>query len=172
MIKLAHVLKIELSNQLQFQEIILWTIVRDLRFGVQTGSGLASFYEHYSFVLFIELTKIEEELLDIDWVNIMHEELNIFTRNEVWKRAKKQNMIGTRWVFKNKQNEDGIVVRNKSRLVAQGYTQVSRIWLWRNICPSCKYGSNKTIVNICMCSWYHVISNGRPECIPQWMSMN
>jgi hypothetical protein len=90
-----------------------------LRFGVQTRSRLASFYEHYSFVLFIELTKIGEEILDIDWVNIMHEELNIFTRNEVWKlvkRPKKWNTIGTKWVFKNKQNEDGIVVRNKSRL--------------------------------------------------------
>ena len=33
-------------------------------------------------------------------------------------------MIGTKWVFKNKQDQDGIVVRNKARLVAQGYTQV------------------------------------------------
>jgi hypothetical protein len=32
--------------------------------------------------------------------------------------------IGTKWVFRNKENEDGIVVKNKSRLVAQGYTQV------------------------------------------------
>ena len=33
-------------------------------------------------------------------------------------------MIGTKWVFWNKQDQDGIVVRNKARLVAQGYTQV------------------------------------------------
>ena len=33
-------------------------------------------------------------------------------------------MIGTKWVFQNKQDQDGIVVRNKARLVAQGYTQV------------------------------------------------
>jgi hypothetical protein len=33
-------------------------------------------------------------------------------------------MIGTKWVFKNKQDQDGIMVRNKARLVAQGYTQV------------------------------------------------
>ena len=33
-------------------------------------------------------------------------------------------MIGTKWVFRNKQDQDGIVVRNKVRLVAQGYTQV------------------------------------------------
>ena len=33
-------------------------------------------------------------------------------------------MIGTKWVFRNKQDQYGIVVRNKARLVAQGYTQV------------------------------------------------
>ena len=33
-------------------------------------------------------------------------------------------MIGTKWVYRNKQDQDGIVVRNKARLVAQGYTQV------------------------------------------------
>ena len=31
--------------------------------------------------------------------------------------------IGTKWVFKNKQSEDGVIVRNKARLVAQGFCQ-------------------------------------------------
>jgi hypothetical protein len=34
------------------------------------------------------------------------------------------NVIGTKWAFKIKQGEDGEVVRNKARLVAQGYSQV------------------------------------------------
>ena len=57
----------------------------------------------------------------------MHEELNNFTRNQVWEleeRPKGHNVIGTKWVFRNKQDQDRIVVRNKARLVAQGYTQV------------------------------------------------
>jgi hypothetical protein len=33
-------------------------------------------------------------------------------------------VIRTRWVFRNKQDQDRIVVRNKARLVAQEYTQV------------------------------------------------
>jgi hypothetical protein len=60
----------------------------------------------------------------------MHEELKNFTRNEVWKlveRPKNHNVIGTKWVFRNKHNEDGLVVRNKARLVAQGYTQVEEL---------------------------------------------
>ena len=61
----------------------------------------------------------------------MHEELNNFERNEVWKLVEKpkecHNVIGTKWIFKNKQDESGIVVRNKARLVAQGYSQVEGI---------------------------------------------
>ena len=50
----------------------------------------------------------------------MHQELNNFTRNQVWElveRPKDHNVIGTKWVFQNKQDQDGIVVRNKARLV-------------------------------------------------------
>jgi hypothetical protein len=78
-------------------------------------------------VSFIEPKKIDETLKDIDWVNAMHEELNNFKRNKVWElveRPKGHNVIGTKWVFWNKQNQDRIVVRNKARLVAQDYTQV------------------------------------------------
>ena len=40
------------------------------------------------------------------------------------KRPSDHNVIGTKWVFRNKQDENGIIVRNKARLVAQGYSQV------------------------------------------------
>ena len=66
--------------------------------------------------------KVEEALEDLDWINAMHEELHNFERNE--KPDNNHNIIGTKWVFRNKQDEDGQVVRNKARLVTQGYTQV------------------------------------------------
>jgi hypothetical protein len=75
----------------------------------------------------IEPKKIDEDLLDVDWVNTMHEELNNFIRNQVWElveRPKDYNVIRIKWVFRNKQDQDEIVVSNKARLVAQGYTQV------------------------------------------------
>ena len=37
----------------------------------------------------------------------------------------KQNVVGTKWVFRNKQDEHGVVTRNKARLVAKGYAQVA-----------------------------------------------
>jgi hypothetical protein len=56
----------------------------------------------------------------------MQEELNNFERNQVWELVErpKTNIIGTKWVFRNKQDEFGIVIKNKAILVAQGYTQV------------------------------------------------
>jgi hypothetical protein len=56
----------------------------------------------------------------------MHEELENFERNQVWKLVEPPpncHLIGTKWVWKNKESENGMVVRNKSRLVAQGYSQ-------------------------------------------------
>ena len=60
------------------------SLIGDISRGVQTRTKLASFCEHFSFVSFIEPKKIDEALKDIDWVNAMHEELNNFTRNQVW----------------------------------------------------------------------------------------
>jgi hypothetical protein len=69
----------------------------------------------------MEPKKIEEALNDVDWVNAMHEELNNFIRNKVWElveRPKNHNVIATKWVFRNKQDQYRIVVRNEARLVA------------------------------------------------------
>ena len=37
------------------------------------------------------------------------------------------NVIETKWIFKNKKDENGNIIRNKARVVAQGYTQVERL---------------------------------------------
>jgi hypothetical protein len=56
----------------------------------------------------------------------MHKELDNFERNQVWKLVEPPpncKPIGTKWVWKNKEGENVEVVRNKSRFVAQGYSQ-------------------------------------------------
>jgi hypothetical protein len=102
------------------------SILGDIHKGVTTRSRVAHFYEHYSFVSSIEPYRVEDALRDPDWVLAMQEELNNFTRNEVWHLVPRpnQNVVGTKWVFRNKQDEHGVVTRNKARLVAKGYSQV------------------------------------------------
>ncbi|GKC07841.1 putative reverse transcriptase, RNA-dependent DNA polymerase [Tanacetum coccineum] len=71
-----------------------------------------------------------QALKDPRWIEAMQEELLQFKLQQVWtlvdlpygKRA-----IGTKWVYINKKDERGIVIRNKARLVIQGYTQEERI---------------------------------------------
>jgi hypothetical protein len=102
-------------------------ILGDISKGVTTRSRLANFCEHYSFVSCIEPFRVEEALHDSDWVLAMQKELNNFKRNEVWSLVPhtKQNVVGTKWVFRNKQDEHGVVTWNKAQLVAKGYAQVA-----------------------------------------------
>jgi hypothetical protein len=102
------------------------SILGDIHKWVTTRSRVAHFCEHYPFVSSIEPYGIEDALRDPDWVVAMQEELNNFTRNEVWHLVPRpnQNVVGTKWVFCNKQDEHGVVTRNKARLVAKGYSQV------------------------------------------------
>ena len=78
----------------------------------------------------IELVIVDEALSDDGWILAIQEELNQFQRNEVCDlvpKPQQKNIIETKWVFKNKQNEQGEVIKNKSRLVAQGYSQQAGI---------------------------------------------
>jgi hypothetical protein len=98
----------------------------DIHKGVTTRSQVAHFCEHYSFVSFIEPYRVEDALQDLDWVVALQEDLNNFTRTQVWHLVPRpnQNVVGTKWVFRNKQDEHGVVTRNKARLVGKGYSQV------------------------------------------------
>ena len=78
----------------------------------------------------LEPKKIIEALEDESWVTAPHEELHQFIRNDVWTlvpRPKEKNVIGTKWIFKNKYDAHGTVMHNKARLIAQGYTQVEGV---------------------------------------------
>ncbi|GJV81434.1 ribonuclease H-like domain-containing protein [Tanacetum coccineum] len=86
-------------------------------------------FQHCLFACFlsqIEPKKISEALEDESWVDAMQEELLQFKIQKVWilvdlPHGKKA--IGTKWVYRNKKDERGVVVRNKARLVAQGHRQ-------------------------------------------------
>ncbi|GJZ09913.1 putative ribonuclease H-like domain-containing protein [Tanacetum coccineum] len=86
-------------------------------------------FQHCLFACFLsqnEPKKTSEALEDESWVGAMQEELQQFKIQKVWilvdlpygKKA-----IRTKWVYRNKKDERGVVVRNKARLVAQGHRQ-------------------------------------------------
>ena len=61
----------------------------------------------------------------------MNEELDQIEKNKTWElvpRPQNKNVIGTKWVFKNKVNENGQVIRNKAILVCKGYAQVEGVY--------------------------------------------
>ncbi|GKE63699.1 putative ribonuclease H-like domain-containing protein, partial [Tanacetum coccineum] len=73
-----------------------------------------------------EPKKVIHALKDPSWIEAMKEELLQFKLQEVWTLVDLPNgkmAIGTKWVFRNKKDKRGIVIRNKARLIAQGYTQ-------------------------------------------------
>jgi hypothetical protein len=90
-------------------------------------SAHLSYSSNTLFVALFEPRDVGLALSDLSWVDVMHEELENFERNQVWSLVEPPrdvNVIGTKRVFKNKQGEDGEVVRNMARLVSQGYSQV------------------------------------------------
>ena len=105
-------------------------VLGSLRKGVSTRRQLANYCEHHAFVSCVEPQKVYEALEDSDWLNAMHEELNNFEYNKVWRLVPRptgnHNVIGTKWIFKNKQDAHGTIICNKARLVA-GYSQVEGI---------------------------------------------
>ena len=78
----------------------------------------------------IEPKNFEEASEDGDWIKAMNEELDQIEKNNTWElvpRLADKNVIGTKWVFKNKMNEHGQIVRNKARLVYKGYAQIEGV---------------------------------------------
>nr|GEW01706.1 hypothetical protein [Tanacetum cinerariifolium] len=128
-------------------------ILGDLMSAVQTRSKVNKNYEAHALVSYIQKQqrynhkdfqhclfayflsqikpkKISQALEDKSWVDAIQEELLQFQIQKVWilvdlpfgKKA-----IETKWVYKNKKDERGIVVRNKAQLVAQGHRKEERI---------------------------------------------
>nr|GEW96423.1 putative ribonuclease H-like domain-containing protein [Tanacetum cinerariifolium] len=94
-------------------------IIGDLSLATQTRSMTRMVKDQ-------EPRRVQQALKDPSWIEAMQEELLQLKMQKVWVLVDLPNgkkAIGTKWVFRNKKDERGIVVRNKARLVAQGHTQ-------------------------------------------------
>ena len=73
-----------------------------------------------------EPRSVKDALENKSWIEAMNEEIEQIERNKTWTlvpRPKDKNVIGTKWVLRNKLNEDRQVSRNKARLMCKGYSQ-------------------------------------------------
>ena len=138
------------TRHLRLKSHSLRNVIGDLKSKVTTRRQLANFCEHHAFVSMVEPLKVNDALEDPDWLIAMQEELNNFKRNDVWTLMKRpdhcRNVIGTKWVFKNKQDEHGIVIRNKARLVAQGYSQVEGVDFGETFAPVARLESIRILL--------------------------
>ncbi|KAK0574928.1 hypothetical protein LWI29_031062 [Acer saccharum] len=126
-------------------------IIGEVNEGVRTRRQLANLISYTCYTSQIEPKKVEEALNDEFWVLAMQEELSQFERNEVWTlvpRPKTTNVIGTKWIFRNKSDEDGNIVRNKARLVAQGYSQIEGIDFEETFAPVARLESIRLLLSI------------------------
>ncbi|GJR83046.1 retrovirus-related pol polyprotein from transposon TNT 1-94 [Tanacetum coccineum] len=119
-LEIDEVVNIKESRNHPLENVIGNLNQRTLRSQAQNQSNF------YCFISTIEPKNVNEALGDESWIVAMQEELNQFIANDVWElvsQPKNMTIIGTKWVFRNKLDENGIVSRNKARLVAQGYNQ-------------------------------------------------
>ncbi|GKA99760.1 retrovirus-related pol polyprotein from transposon TNT 1-94, partial [Tanacetum coccineum] len=97
----------------------------------------------------IEPKNVKEAIQDESWTMDMQRELNQFKTNDVWSLVPphiNQTIIGTKWVFKNKLDENGVVSRNKARLVAQGYNQQEGIYFDETYAPVARLESIRILL--------------------------
>jgi hypothetical protein len=84
----------------------------------------------------------------------MHEELKNFTHNQVWtleKLPQDARIIGTKWVFRNKQDDQGVIIRNKARLVAKGFSQVEGLDFGETFAPVARLEAIRILVAYSSC---------------------
>jgi hypothetical protein len=120
--------------------------------GVQTRRRLIKDTEqsHISFISMVEPKNFNEASKDVNWLKSMNEELDQIEKNDTWElvpRPTNKHVIGSKWVYKNKMNEKGNIVRNKARLVCKGYAQIQGIDFYETFVPIARLESNRMLLS-------------------------
>nr|GEZ37911.1 hypothetical protein [Tanacetum cinerariifolium] len=108
----------------------LHKIIGDPKSSVRTRGQLANSCLFACLLSSIEPANVAKALKDTDWVIAIQEELDQFARLKVWRLVPKpdgKTVIKAKWIFKNKKDESSLVIQNKERLVAVGYSQQEEI---------------------------------------------
>ena len=125
---------------------------------------------HLSLLSTIEPNNFADASQDENWMKAMHEELDQIKRNDTWElesRPKDKNVIDTKWIFRNKVDENGQVTRSKARLVCKGYAQIEGIDFDETFAPVARMEAIRMIL-ICMFQEYYSLPNGCQINFSKW----
>ncbi|GKB34081.1 retrovirus-related pol polyprotein from transposon TNT 1-94, partial [Tanacetum coccineum] len=124
-LEIDEIVNIKESKNHPLENVIRNLNQRTLRSQAQNQSNF------FCFISTIKPKNVNEALTDDSWIVAMQEELNQFIANDVWElvlQPRNMTIIGTKWVFRNKLDENGIISQNKARLVgSRGYQQEAAI---------------------------------------------
>ncbi|GKB03376.1 retrovirus-related pol polyprotein from transposon TNT 1-94 [Tanacetum coccineum] len=112
-LEIDEIVNIKESRNHPLENVIGNLNQRTLRSQAQNQSNF------FCFISTIEPKIVNEALTNESWLITMQEELNQFIANDVWElvpQPKNMTIIGTKWVFRNKLDKNGIVSQNKARL--------------------------------------------------------
>lgn len=94
---------------------------------IKKTRSLREILETSEFALFTcEPQSFEVAVKEETWRKAMQEEIAMIEKNKTWELVdmpKHKDVIGLKWIFKTKYNEDGSIQKHKARLVAKGYSQ-------------------------------------------------
>ncbi|GJZ69127.1 retrovirus-related pol polyprotein from transposon TNT 1-94 [Tanacetum coccineum] len=119
-LEIDEIVNIKESRNHPLENVIGNLNKRTLRLQSQNQSNF------FCFISTIEPKNVNEALTDKSWIVAKQEDLNQFITNDVWElvpQPRNMTIIETKWVFRNKLDENGVISRNKARLVSQGYNQ-------------------------------------------------
>ncbi|GJU59627.1 retrovirus-related pol polyprotein from transposon TNT 1-94 [Tanacetum coccineum] len=114
-----------------------------------------------------EPKNIKEAMADSAWIEAIQEELHQFDRLDVWELVDRplcKNVINMKWLWKNKRDEENILIRNKARLVAKGYGQKEGIDFEESFAPVARLEAVRLFVALYGLkqdprAWYEELSN-------------
>ncbi|GKD11095.1 retrovirus-related pol polyprotein from transposon TNT 1-94, partial [Tanacetum coccineum] len=110
-----------------------------------------------------EPKKVSGALKHPGWVDAIQDKLNQFARNKVRTLVPTsygKTIIGSKWVFRNKRDETGIVIKNKARLVDQGYNQQEGIDYDETFAPVARLEAIRIFLAFFHIHELHSLSNG------------
>ncbi|GJX38309.1 retrovirus-related pol polyprotein from transposon TNT 1-94 [Tanacetum coccineum] len=142
-LEIDEIVNIKESRNHPLENVIENLNQRTLRSQAQNQSNF------FCFISTIEPKNGNEALKDESWIIIMQEELNQFIENDVWElvsQPKNMTIIGTKWVYRNKLDDNGVISRNKARLVAQGYNQQEGIYYDETYAPVARLESIRILL--------------------------